>query len=217
MDEWVALFERYGLPLVFGAVFVEQIGPPIPSGPLLILAGALSAKGQVSALAVAGVAWLASMLGKIALYILGRHHGPRAMNALCRMAVSPDSSIEKTGRRFARWGGPLLIVAEFIPGVRTLAPTLAGAEKLRPTAFALYSAIGAVLWTGLYVGIGLAFRTQIDRGLALVQRSGTIAIIIIAIAIAAYFVVRWWRRRRSLNASGTAASARTAGSPGADG
>ena len=46
MSELVALFDAYGLLLVFGAVFLEQIGPPIPSGPLMILAGALSTSGR---------------------------------------------------------------------------------------------------------------------------------------------------------------------------
>jgi len=66
MDTLGRLFEEYGLPLVFGAVFLEQMGPPIPSGPLLIVAGALAKDGRVSVLSVAGIAWVACMLGKIA-------------------------------------------------------------------------------------------------------------------------------------------------------
>jgi membrane protein DedA with SNARE-associated domain len=201
MDKLGALFEEYGLLLVFGAVFLEQIGPPLPSGPLLIVAGALAKEGRISALSVAGAAWVACMLGKAALYVVGRHYGRQAMGALCRLAVTPNSSIGKTDRRFERWGAPLLILAEFIPGVRTLAPSLAGAEKVRPTPFLLYSALGAALWTALYLGIGLVFRKQIDRILALVEQSGKVAIVLIAVAIAAYFVVKWWRRRRSIKAS----------------
>ena len=195
MDKLGALFEEYGLLLVFGAVFVEQLGPPIPSGPLLIVAGALANDGQVSAWSVAGVAWIASMLGKIALYVVGRHYGKQAMNSLCRLSLSRNSRIDKTDRRFERWGGALLIVAEFLPGVRTLAPALAGAEKLRSTPFLLFSALGAALWTALYLGIGIMFRKQIDRGLALVEQSGKVALVLVAAAIALYFVVRWWRRR----------------------
>src|SRR5271169_6328995 len=101
------LFEAYGLLLVFGAVFLEQIGPPIPSGPLLMVAGALSNEGQASALAVAGLAWAASMLGKVALYVVGGRYGRQAMNTLCRLAVSPVSSIGKTNRHFERWGAML--------------------------------------------------------------------------------------------------------------
>jgi len=198
MDQLAPLFEEHGLLLVFGAVLLEQMGPPIPSGPLLIVAGALANEAQVSALSIAGVAWVASMLGKVALYVVGGHYGRQAMGALCRLAVAPDSSIGRTDRHFERWGAPLLIFAEFVPGIRTLAPSLAGAEKLAATPFLIYSALGAALWTGLYLGIGLVFHEQIDRALLLVEKSGKVAIVLIAAAVAVYFVVRWWRRRRSV-------------------
>ena len=202
MDTLGTLFEDYGLLLVFGAVFLEQIGPPIPSGPLLIVAGALANEARVSALSIAGIAWIAGMVGKVVLYVVGGRYGRQAMSALCRLAVTPNSSIGKTDRHFERWGAALLIIAEFIPGVRTLAPSLAGAEKLSPMPFLLYSALGAALWTALYLGIGLVFSKQIDRALVVVERSGKVAIVVIAVAIAAYFVVRWWRRRSSVKASG---------------
>jgi membrane protein DedA with SNARE-associated domain len=199
VDTLSAVFQEHGLLLVFGAVFLEQVGPPIPSGPLLIVAGALASDGWVSALPVAGVSWVASMLGKIALYVVGGRYGRRAMGALCRFAITPDSSIGKTDKRFERWGGALLVVAEFIPGVRTLAPSLAGAEKFSSTRFLLYSALGAALWTTLYLGIGVVFRKQIDQVLALIERSGRVAITAIAAAIVVYFAAKWWRRRRSIN------------------
>jgi membrane protein DedA with SNARE-associated domain len=198
MDKLAPLFEEHGLLLVFGAVLLEQLGPPIPSGPLLIVAGALANEAQVSALSIAGVAWIASMLGKVALYVVGGHYGRQAMGALCRLAVAPDSSIGRTDRHFERRGAPLLIFAEFVPGIRTLAPSLAGAEKLAPTPFLIYSALGAALWTGLYLGIGLVFHEQIDQALLLVEKSGKVAIVLIAAAVAVYFVVKWWRRRRSV-------------------
>ena len=201
MELLAALFDKYGLLLVFGAVFVEQVGPPLPSGPLLIVAGALASEGQVSTVAIAGVSWVASMLGKVILYIIGGRYGRQAMSALCKMAVTPDTSIGKADRHFERWGAPLLIVAEFIPGVRTLAPSLAGAEKLAPVSFLLYSALGAALWTAVYLGIGLVFSKEIDRALDLVAQSGRAAVVVIAAAIAAYFVVKWWRRRTSIKAS----------------
>lgn len=203
MGTLAALFEEYGLLLVFGAVSVEQLGPPLPSGPVLMIAGALATEGRVSALSVAGVAWVAGMLGKVALYVVGGRYGRQAMGALCRMAVTPDSSIGKADRHFERWGAALLIVAEFIPGLRTLAPSLAGAKKMSLTRFLLYSALGAALWTALYLGIGIVFRQQIGEALAFLEQSGKVAIVVIAAAIVAYFVVKWWKRRSSIKAPGS--------------
>ena len=141
------------------------------------------------------------MVGKVILYVLGGHYGRQAMNALCRLAVTPNSSIGKADNRFERWGPALLIVAEFIPGARTIAPSLAGAEKVRPATFLAYSALGAFLWTALYLGIGVMFSKQIDRILKVVEQSGKAAIGVIGSAIAVYAVVRWWRRRRSVKPS----------------
>ncbi len=202
MDLLSALFGDYGLSIVFGAVFLEQVGPPIPSGPLLVVAGALSAEGRLSALLVGGTAWAASMIAKVALYFVGGRYGRQAMSALCRLAVTPDSNIGKADKHFEKWGAALLVLAEFIPGVRTIAPSLAGAEKVRPAPFLAYSALGALLWTALYLGIGVAFDKQIDRILNLVEQSGIVAIGVVGAAIAAYGVVRWWRRRRSVKPSG---------------
>ena len=140
------------------------------------------------------------MLGKIALYVVGSRYGRQAMHSLCRLAVTPNSSMEKADSHFERWGAPLLVVAEFIPGIRTLAPSLAGAKRVRTIPFLLYSALGAALWTTLYVGIGLVFRKQIDRVLAFIEQTGKIAVGLIVGAVAAYFVAKWWRRRRSTKA-----------------
>jgi membrane protein DedA with SNARE-associated domain len=115
--------------------------------------------------------------------------------------VTPNTSVGKTDRHFERWGAGLLILAEFIPGVRTLAPSLAGAEKLSPAPFLVYSAIGAALWTTVYLGAGFLFREQIDRALVFIEKSGKGAIVLVVAAIAVYFVGKWWRRRRSVKAS----------------
>jgi membrane protein DedA with SNARE-associated domain len=200
MHSIASLFDAYGLPLVFGAVFIEQVGPPLPSGPLLIVAGALANDGRASLLSVAAAAWTASMLGKIILYIVGGHYGRQAMASLYRFSMSTNACMGRANRSFARLGAALLVVAEFIPGVRTLAPALAGAEKIRTAPFLLYSALGAALWTTLYLGIGMVFRDQIDPVLAFLSRSGRVTLVAVIASIAVYFLVRWWRRRRSVKA-----------------
>jgi membrane protein DedA with SNARE-associated domain len=110
------------------------------------------------------------MLGKIALYVVGRRYGRQAMGALCRLAMSPNSKIDKTDRRFERWGAVLLLFAEFIPGVRTLAPPLAGAEKLSVAVLALQRARrgamdGASMASGSYFASRSAglFTCRADR------------------------------------------------------
>jgi membrane protein DedA with SNARE-associated domain len=200
MDHLGALFAEYGLPLVLAVVFVEKIGPPIPSGALLIVAAALSIRGRVPVSSVAAVAWLGCMLGNMTLYAIGSRYGRDAMSALCRFSVSPELHASKTSTSFERWGPALLIAAEFVPGVRTLAPTLAGAEKVRPVSFVLFAAIGSALWTAFYLSIGIVFHRQVADVLRFLERTGKIAVAV-ALGVAAYLTVRWLRRRQ-VNGSG---------------
>ena len=200
MDFLLAMFERYGVLLVFGAVLLEQVGPPIPSGPLLVVAGALATEGRTSALFVAGTAWVACMLGKVGLYVVGTHYGKRAVGALCKFAVTPDSSASKANLHFAHWGAPLLIFAEFVPGIRTLAPSVAGAERVPAVQFLIYSSLGAALWTATFLLLGVWFSKQITEALVLIERAGSIALAAIAVTIV-YFAAKWWWRRRSIKAS----------------
>ncbi len=134
------------------------------------------------------------MLGNLALYVVGSRYGTGALSALCRLSVSPDSHASKAATGFERWGPALLIAAEFVPGIRTLAPTLAGAEKVRPILFVVYAAIGSALWTALYPSVGIVFHSQVADVLAFLERTGRIAVVA-ACAAAAYLIVKWLRRK----------------------
>src|SRR3954470_17601288 len=105
MQDLVGLVTHYGLALIFINVLVEQIGLPVPAVPTLIVAGALAAGGQLSALAVLGVAVVASAIGDGVWYAPGRLYGRRVMRLLCRIALSPDSCVRQSEYRFERWGG----------------------------------------------------------------------------------------------------------------
>ena len=75
------------------------------------------------------MAWVACMLGKVALYVIGGLYGRQTLDTLCRWSMSPGTCISKADGKFERWGPQVLLLAEFIPGIRTLAPTLAGAKS----------------------------------------------------------------------------------------
>ena len=121
------LITQHGLALIFVNVLLQQAGVPLPAVPTLIVAGALSADGTLSAPAVFGVAFAATMLGDSAWYVAGRRYGRRVMTALCRLSLSPDSCVRQTENHFDRWGGLTLVLGKFIPGLSTIAPPLAGA------------------------------------------------------------------------------------------
>ena len=122
---------------------------------------------------------------------------------MCRVAVTLNTSIGKADRHFERWGAVLLIVAEFIPASERLHLLwLAPGETVPPhrscsTARSVPRYGPRSIWAS-----GSVFSKEIDRVLDVVAQSGRAAIAAIAAAIAVYFAVKWWRRRRSIKASG---------------
>jgi membrane protein DedA with SNARE-associated domain len=187
---------EYGLWLVFVNVLLEQIGLPIPAAPTLIVAGALTVRGELRTFDVLAVSILASVFADSLWYMLGRRLGLRVLKTLCRISLSPDSCVRQTTSAFDRWGMPSLLVAKFIPGFSTVAPPLAGAVSRRPGAFLFFDAGGALAWAGSAVLLGRIFHRAIDRTLQFLSDIGTQAVALVAVALGLFIALKWWQRRR---------------------
>src|ERR1700688_3084046 len=146
MQEIVRLTDQYGLLLVFLGVLLESLGVPLPSMPLLIVAGAFAMTGSLSAIEVFALAMLACLIGDFIWYLAGRHYGHKVMKQLCRISISPDSCVRQTESLYERWGERMLLVAKFVPGLSTIAPPLAGAMRLGTVRFLAFCASGAAIW-----------------------------------------------------------------------
>src|SRR5467141_1754588 len=186
------LITRHGLALIFANVLLEQLGVPLPAIPTLIVAGALAADGTLSAPAVFGVAFAASMIGDSAWYLAGRQYGRRVMTLLCRISLSPDSCVRQTENHFDRWGALTLVLGKFIPGLATIAPPLAGAMRIRWRPFLLLNGAGTALWAAAPIALGMLFYAQIER----LQNMGVVALEAVGALLAAYVAFKWWERRR---------------------
>src|SRR5436190_1536017 len=161
IDQFLA---NYGLPLVFGAVFVEQIGIPLPAIPWLLAVGALSATGKYSPLLAIALTVLACTLADTIWFYLGRYRGTRVLGFLCRISLEPDSCVRRTENMFTRYGVRSLIVAKFLPGfLSTVAPPLAGMSKMSFFRFLFFDALGALLYAVCFVMLGYALRGQIQQ------------------------------------------------------
>src|SRR5712691_5436018 len=154
MKGLIALIIRYGTPLVWLNVFLEQLGLPIPAVPTLVLAGALSRDGKMSSTAIVAGSVVASILADWIWFLLGRRLGFRVLKTLCRISLSPDSCVRDTEARFERWGMPSLLFAKFVPGFATIAPPLAGASNHSTIEFLIYDTAGAFIWAGASVAAG---------------------------------------------------------------
>jgi membrane protein DedA with SNARE-associated domain len=196
MQELTARVAQYGLPFVFLNVFLEQIGLPIPAFPTLIVTGALVAMDVISGPQLLLTALIACVLADTAWYGLGRRYGHRVLSTLCRISLSPVTCIRQTESLFERWGMRSLVAAKFIPGFSTVAPPVAGATKVGWAPFLVFDTLGALVWIGSGIGLGIIFSDAIDRVLEFMTGLGNWALAIIAAAVAGYIFMKWRERRR---------------------
>jgi membrane protein DedA with SNARE-associated domain len=194
--ETADLFIRlYGYPALFGGMLIEQFIPPMPGEPLLLGAGALAGNGRLSLWLSATLALAGTVVGDLIWYEIGRRGGHRVLKWLCRLSIEPDTCVRHGEDTFARRGASALLIAKFVPGLNSIGQPLAGALGMPRRRFAIFDALGAVLWVGLYVGLGYALHDQLAQATVLADRLGAWAIVIVAVAFGFYLGVKVTRRQ----------------------
>ena len=196
MHKLVTYLLRYGLAVVFGNVFLEQIGAPIPAFPTLIVAGALAQRGRMEIVPVLAVALVASLLADTIWFLIGRWQGHRVLRTVCRLSLSPDSCVRGTEDLFERAGMPSLLYAKFLPGYNTIAPPLAGAMNKTVASFLFWDGLGSLLWLSSGLLIGYVFHHAVNQVLHHLEDLGFWAGVIVAVVLALVILIKWWQRRR---------------------
>ncbi len=196
MDLLTHFFSHHGLLAVALAVLLEQLGAPLPSTPVLLLAGVESAGHEGLAWRAFVVATLAAVAANTLWFCAGRRLGRRVLATLCRISISPDTCVRQNEASFARRGVATLVIAKFVPGLSILAPPLAGALGMSVRRFLGWNLLGSALWAGVAIAVGRAFHEQIDALLQLLGRLGSVALALALAALAAYMAWRLWRRAR---------------------
>jgi membrane protein DedA with SNARE-associated domain/rhodanese-related sulfurtransferase len=188
--------EHIGVLAVFALVLVEQIGLPLPTYPVLIIAGAWSARGGPPLLQIAAAAVAACLLADLAWYSSGRRYGSRVLRAMCRLSLEPDSCVSDTERLFARFGTRVLVIAKFIPGLGAVTTAMSGVVKAGLAAFLLYAGIGAALWAGSGVALGSIFHDAVDDVFAELTTLGRTGGLLILTLLIAFLALKFWRRHQ---------------------
>ena len=184
--------------ILFLVVFCETglvVTPFLPGDSLLFAAGALAALGDIDLRILMLLLVSAAVLGDAANYHLGKIIGLRAFN-------NPNSRIfrheylERTQRFYERFGGKTIVIARFVPIIRTFAPFLAGVGEMTYLRFAIYNVTGAVLWVVSFCAGGYYF-----GGLPKVKDNFGLVIIAIIIISVMPAVIEIWRARREHKSS----------------
>jgi membrane protein DedA with SNARE-associated domain/rhodanese-related sulfurtransferase len=188
----------HGLPIVFAAVFLEQMGLPVPAFPWLLAAGALSAGGKFNFwLALAAVV-IACVMADAFWFYLGRRRGSQVLGLLCRMSLEPDSCVRRTLNVFTRYGWRGVLFAKFVPGISTVTPPLAGMSGFSAGRFLLFDGAGSLLYCGVFILLGYFFTNQIEQiGVAIAHIGGSALDLLIAISVL-YIGYKYWQRQRLL-------------------
>jgi len=199
MPNLIELLQLYGVFLVFVLVLVEQGGLPIPAFPLLVVAGALAAGGEISGPACLLAAALACLAADFFWFRAGRFYGTRILRLLCKISLSPDSCVSQTEDKFARFGPKSLIVSKFIPGFNIIASPMSGALGVSTPRFLAFSISGSLLWAGTGLLIGVWFHKSVDKVLDTLSTMGTTALLVLLGLLALFVLYKYVERRRFLS------------------
>jgi membrane protein DedA with SNARE-associated domain len=198
MNNILEFLVRHGYVLLLGWVFVEQIGLPIPSVPLLLAAGALAGAGRMNIVAALLVTMFAALCADSFWYQLGRIKGIAILQLLCKISLEPDSCVRRTEGVFSRQGSRSLVFAKFLPGVGAVAPPLAGVFHMKMGRFLMFDSMGTLLWAGTFLGSGFVFSGQIEQIAAHLAYFGGHFGALLFISFTLYIVYKFIARQKFL-------------------
>ena len=198
MAEILDFLTRHGPSVLFAAVFVEQMGIPLPASPWLLAAGALGATGKPHWSVALAAGASGSMLADVIWFYLGRYGGQRILNFLCRVSLEPDSCVRRTQDLFTKYGMKGVIAAKFIPGLSTLAPPMAGNSGIPAPRFFFFDALGSLLYTGTFILVGAIFSHQLDQILGALDSLGSGALALVIGIVVLYLGYKYYQRQRLL-------------------
>jgi membrane-associated protein len=176
--------------ILFAVVFCETglvVTPILPGDSLLFAAGALAGLGWLDPTLLFLLLSVAAILGDTVNYWIGAYVGPRAFSGELRFLKK--EYLDRTHRFYEKYGGKTIILARFVPIIRTFAPFVAGIGTMSYPRFLLYNVIGGVVWVAVFVYAGYFLGERLKERFSLV----ILAIVVVSVLP---IVVEWLRARR---------------------
>jgi membrane protein DedA with SNARE-associated domain len=175
---------------------LENIGVPVVPGELAMIAGAIFAgtgRAGLNVVAVGVIAVVCSFAGAEGGYVIGRFGGRALVLRFGRYAFVREHHLDRAEAAVARYGGPIVVIARFIVGLRELNGIIAGVSQMHWLRFLVYNAVGAVAWVTVWVSVGYLAGDHIQAIYTTVSRYSIYLLIALVVLLAAYLLSR--RRR----------------------
>jgi membrane protein DedA with SNARE-associated domain len=189
------ILASHGYLAVFGFLFIESFGAPVPGQTMLMAAGVFAGAGKLNVAGVAIVGFLAAVTGDNIGYLIGHLAGRGVVLRFGRYIFVTEGRLKKAENFFGRHGGKIVAVARFIEGLRQLNGIVAGIVGMPWRRFLACNALGAMAWVGVWTSVGYlagghltVIHQQFHRYQALV--------LLVAGAIVLAAVLHWRGRRQ---------------------
>lgn len=188
-----ALTAQYGMwtyAILFLIVFAETglvVTPFLPGDSMLFAAGAICSLGSMDVTVLMGLLMVAAVLGDGVNYAIGKKVGPRLFTSSTSKFLNKQH-LDRTHAFYEKHGGKTIILARFMPIIRTFAPFVAGVGSMRYRTFFIYNVVGAIVWVASFTMLGYFFGNQ-----PLVKKNFTLvigAIIVISVLPAIWEIIR---------------------------
>jgi len=162
LDKYIAeIIQQYGTLtyiILFAVIFAETglvFTPFLPGDSLLFAVGAFAAKGAFDVHLLFILLTIAAIIGDTVNYWIGHYFGPKVFSMNIRFLKK--EYLEKTQQFYEKHGGKTIIIARFIPIIRTFAPFVAGVGSMNYSKFIQYNVIGAIVWCASFIYAGYFF------------------------------------------------------------
>ncbi len=192
------IFLAHAYVVLFFWVLVEQIGIPIPSAPLLLAAGTLTATHKLALTPVLLSILLGSLVSDVSWYFLGKRYGNTVVRLLCRFTPERDTCVQRTEGYFGRHGASTLLVSKFLPALNTMAGAIAGQTGMDFRLFLVCDAGGVLLWALAFVVGGRFFGDLLKMHPHALAWFTQFAVAVFVLLLLGFFINRMRRRLRSL-------------------
>ncbi|MBM3845702.1 MAG: DedA family protein [Verrucomicrobia bacterium] len=196
LDGLILQFGPWFYVLIFLVVFCETglvITPFLPGDSLLFALGAFAARDSLSLSILLVMLPIAAILGDMVNYWCGAWLGPKIFRGESVRFLN-KKHLERTHAFYEKHGAKTIVLARFIPIVRTFAPFVAGMGRMSYRTFTTYNILGALLWVGIFVPAGYFFANHplVQKNFSLVM----LAIIVLSILPAVIEILREWAKSR---------------------